>query len=382
MIQVCRHCGSEIRDTARYCDQCGRPQTDEAVAPQAPASQPSTQRAANLRPLYGLVALLVVLGGLYFLLKPAAGGGDGAAPMGGGEGPMKDVLAKVEGLKKKLKESPGDTATIAEMYGLYAQVGKTDQVTPHLEAALAELEKTPEQEGIREKIAELAEGAMSAGDNEGLLKCLEAFHRIFPADTGAIGYLGDQCFRMGLLEESIAWYDKFLEQVDAHKQSDDYYGVYASRASTRIELFRKTEDAAALNKALEELEDLTTQQAQRWSGWYYYGEALQERGDKVTARQAFATSQERAVDGFQRWQSEAAIAKLDGKPEPPMPNPHGEMPGGMPGAEGQMPNDSIHGGGGAAEGQMPDDDIHRGAGGAEGQPPDDHNHGGSGSSGT
>lgn len=396
MIQVCRHCGSEIRDTARYCDQCGRPQAEDAVAAVPPAASatasaaaPSAQKPA-LKPWMGVIILLVVVGGLYFLLKPEASGGGAGGPMAGGQGGAMpaQVVEEIKAFKATMKKNPADVETIAKMYDLYAQVGKTDEVTPYVETAMQELEKKPEDPNLRQNIAQVAEAASKAGDDKALLTCLVTFQHVFPEEKEVLTYLGDQCFRMGQLEESIGWYDKYIEKADPHVDDDNYWNAYIARASTRTELFKQNKDNAALTQAITELEAATKKKGESWAAWYYLGDAYNEKADKGKAREAFVSSQGKATDGFQRWQSEAAIAKIDGKPEPPMPNPHGgpgspHGEGQMGDASGQMPNDSVHSGMGSAGGAPPNDDIHKGmGGGSQGEPPNDDIHKGVHGSGT
>jgi tetratricopeptide (TPR) repeat protein len=403
VIQTCKHCNSENSDNARFCEQCGQPLNEDAIPVAAPVAAAAAASHASVAPsaskgggtltkFAGLIVLVCVLGLLYFLLKPEANPADataGGAMAGGGQGAMKEVLAKVAVLKDKLKKNPGDVGTVAEMYGLYSQVGKTGDVTPHLDKALKQIEADPKAEVAKENIATLAQAALSAGDDAGLLSCLLTFQKINPDEPGVLGYLGDLTLRMGKLDEALDYYNQYLGRLDKAKEADEYWAAIVSRANARVQIGKAGKDPLAIPTAISELTEATTKSIDSWSAWYYLGEAQLAAEDKTNARASFVKSQETAGDGFMKWQSEAAIARLDGKPEPPMPNPHGaEMGsphggdmgnphggGGAPGVTGgQVPDDDVHkgvkGGGGAAPGaeggQVPDDDIHKGVKGAGG----------------
>jgi tetratricopeptide (TPR) repeat protein len=386
MLKTCPQCNSDNNEDARFCDQCGAaleptaaapvatPAPAEGAAPAAPAAAPMAAPAASsAAPQINWAAVIFILaavGGLFWLLGNP-GTKDNVAPgmSGGGSNPaamMGQIQGQIKDLKGKLDKEPSDTAALKELYTMYAQVGKLKDVGPYLEKALAAIEKKEASPETRQQIAELAETAMGAGDNEGLLLCLTSFNRLFPEELGALAYIADVHFKLGQLDQSIDYYNRYLEKATPEKEGAEYWDVVTSRGSTYVEQYKKNKNKSLLDQGLAELVRSTNNAPKSWSGWYYLGLAQLTAEDKTKARESFTKAVEAASDKFQAWEAQAEIDKLDGKEPAPMPNPHGEGFGTAAGASphGEMPADDAHSGAGSApSGEMPNDSIHGGGNG-------------------
>jgi tetratricopeptide (TPR) repeat protein len=105
----------------------------------------------------------------------------------------------------------------------------------------------------------------------------------------------------------------------------------------RLEL-AKQGDADQLKLALQELRESTQKHPDHWPSWLNLGQALKQSRAKPEALKALQQALKLAKTPEEKWQTEAAIAELEGKPAPPPPaemgqasampegdNPHGGM---------------------------------------------------------
>jgi tetratricopeptide (TPR) repeat protein len=281
-----------------------------------------------------LVFVAIVLGGLFFLLKPSAptssempGGAAGAEVMG-------EVLKQVGELKEKLEADPmnasqADPSPLAEIYGIYGQVGKLDKAREYLQLALDGIATQLKSKKIDDDkaigaVADIAQVAVMSGDMEGALTSLTFFHELKPADLRVLPFLGNLCYDLGRTEEALKWYDMFLAEADPEKFAE-YWNVKVDRATMYLSQTDATGDKKWLELARRELEETTKAQPAMFNAWFNLGQVHLHDADRQSARPNFVKALELAGDdSMLKYKAEREIALLDGKAPPEMPNPHGE----------------------------------------------------------
>ncbi|MCC7478940.1 tetratricopeptide repeat protein [bacterium] len=332
MLNVCPACNAENRDIARFCDQCGSPIAEDAIAAAKPAAKSEEHKAAAGPKVNwaGLALLFVLLGVGGFLLFPAKKDNAGAPMMGGaaGEEVMGKVLEQVGALKKRIETDPTDTKALNEVYTLYQQVGKIEKAREYVQLSLDGIQKQIDEKKLdTEKAvsitADVAQAAVMAGDGEGAMMALEFFHKLKPDDVQVLPFLGNLAYDLGKTDDAIKWYSQYLEQADP-ATSSDYWNVQIDRSTMYLQKADDTKDGSWTDKARVELEAVVTAKPEMFNAWFNLGQVHLHKKDKVKAREMFAKALTLSSDEISKYKAEKEIALIDGKEPPAMPNPHGE----------------------------------------------------------
>ncbi|MCH7472576.1 zinc-ribbon domain-containing protein [bacterium] len=337
MILICPKCNAENRDAAKFCDQCGARLAAAAITSDTPtASSAPTQapiRAGSQVNWKGILIIMGILGGIAWLLKPAAGpAGDMAgmpnphANLPVGPEAMEQVMEQVAEAKMRLEADPLDIDALSVLYQLFGTIGRQEEVHPYLEAMLAAIvEGEDDLDGqAKEMLSEIAQVAVAAGDVDGALLALETRHRLDPADLGVITILGHISYEMERAEDAIKWYTLYLELANPEDHGEEYWNVRTDRATMYLLLAEVNEDSSYVGKAIEELLYITGERHDFWNAWFNLGIAYKTSGDTQLAGKTFEHCSRTAEDDLQAWRAESELAELRGEepPEPP-PNPHG-----------------------------------------------------------
>jgi tetratricopeptide (TPR) repeat protein len=360
MLIVCPSCGSENRDSARFCDQCGaaldgsavtdqtnETQLQKAVATEGlkSAAEPKhvkfgSSRRYNFFGIGFIVALIVAV------ILLAFGGPRGGPETAEGEGAAMpaELLANIDQFKAALAEDPADTGALKELYAIYGQVGKQSEVREYLEKALDEIRarvagEKMDADTAKHAVADVAQAAVGGDDAEGAILALACFYELFPTEVGVLPFLGNLCFDLGKYREAISWYDKYLEHPAAQGAAD-FTHVRIDRATMYLQAYEAEGRKADLDFALGELRDVTKDHPDEFNGWYNLGQAHKAADDKSAAEKAFRTAAAQTSDETEKWLAETELARLTGQPEPEpppshtrqgvgpakegVPNPHGE----------------------------------------------------------
>ena len=388
MYITCPSCKAQNRDEARYCDQCGAPLTEDAVAQTAASEAPPAVTAGGRRQAVNWLALLLVVAAIgvvgWLLLMPKGGGnGQGSATMGAGASSanphaeaaanpeMGKMMAGLDEAKKKIEKDPLDVEALTTLYQTYGMIGRQEKIRPYLEKALAELKakKATLGDKAQQTASDIASAAIAGQDLPGALEALTLLNEMAPDKLPVMSLIGDINYDMGNVDKAIEWYDKYLKKATPEAQGEDYWMVRVDRAAMLLQSGETGSKPELKKQAVTELEQVTVAQPKMYKAWFNLGQAYDKSGDKAKAKSAWQKSLALAKDANEKWQAEAQLARLEGKEPPPPPaSPHGEgRGGGGMGAEGMggMPNP--HGAGGADSG----------AGGM----PNPHGAGGTGSEG-
>jgi tetratricopeptide (TPR) repeat protein len=322
MTQVCSSCNAQNRDVAKFCDQCGLPLTPDAVAARAavaPVKQP-----VNWTPILFIAAIVL---GFVWLLKPPAASQQAATAQGANPGAvMEDVQKQLQELKERAEKDPADVGPIVEMYPMYSQIGQVEKVRPYVQKSVDAIVERAEELGSDKAVgllADLAQAAAVAEDVEGSIIALKGLHAIKPEDHKVLWFIGNLYFDLERAAESIEWYDKYLAQADPATDGD-YWNARVDRNTMLLTLSDAKKDPKLVEEAIGNLRTITVEQPAMWAAWFNLGQAYQKHGDAAQAAEAFRKSKTVATDDLLSWRSDEALAILEGREAPPMPNPHGE----------------------------------------------------------
>lgn len=359
MLVICPQCHAENEDVARFCNQCGSPLgntlPENKPAPAAAPPVPEASKPDHSANWSGLVIIAIIILAIWWIVgsKPSQTEEGGAAPM------MEQVIAQVAGLKEKLASDPGDVDTVQEMYQLYAQVGKTEEVTPYTIAALEHIEKNADNMDstlVGDKLLALFISAYEAHDDAVCIDILKVYQKQFPDNIRILKVLGDLSYDQAQWEQALDYYGQYLEQADREEDPENYKNAMTDRGSCYIQLAGEDDpDPEQLANALETFEQVLAMDPEFWQAHFNKGVVLQKLGQLDEAEQEWRWCIENTDSSMEAWRAEFAISEMRGTDPPAMPSsPHGE--GGMmtnPHGEGGMMNPHGEDGMGMSEGTAP-----------------------------
>ncbi|MCB1185584.1 zinc-ribbon domain-containing protein [bacterium] len=348
MLVICPHCQAENEDVARFCNQCGNPlgnslPENRPVAVTTEVKLEGTPASGGSINWTGLIVVAVAVFAIWFMVgkKPSASEGgmpSGSAPM------MEQVLKQVADLKTRLAENPGDVDTITEMYQLYAQVGKTAEVTPYVEAALENI--VANEDGMNtqdqgDKLLALFIAAYENQEDELCLKILKEYHKTFPDNIRILKVLGDLSYDNRLWNDAIEYYGQYTDQARLEDDPDNYLNAMTDMGSCYIQLAGdENPDKEQLNKAIEVFKTVLSLRGDFWQAHFNLGIAHGKLGEQDEALLEWNWCRDNTESAMEKWRAEYAAAEMLGEELPPMPSsPHGEGFGmANPHGEGGMMN--------------------------------------------
>jgi tetratricopeptide (TPR) repeat protein len=351
MTVTCQRCGAENDDQARFCDQCGGALAGalDEIAIEPPVAPPPSTVLNEAPPIdrkapasvnwMGLLLIAAVLGGLGYIVfaKPGSSSPQGAQPGEVFQQAQKDIKESKDSLAKDAL----DVEALKKLYSLYGQIGRGEQLKSYTAAAIAELGKQKGAGKVSKKQAldhamGIAVAAMDGGDPLAAIDAMKYYYELSPERPTTAAIIASIYFETGDAEKALEWDTRYLDSADPKAAGDDYLGVQVDRATVRLELAKRGQPEQ-LKEAIKELRAMTTEHPAHWPSWLTFGQALRQSGSKTDASKAYQQALKLAKSPMEKWQSEAAIAELDGKPIPPQPpemsatpgmptgeNPHGE----------------------------------------------------------
>ncbi len=389
-LSKCPNCGTDLRDEAKFCDNCGNPVSAEAAAAATPAVPVAGAPKVNWTGVVLVLALVAVVGWLLFgpmggnqadgsgttAANPhgtSMGGSSDSANPHGSQAGMEGLMQSLADAKAKLETDPLDRDALMTLYQNYGMVGKQASVRPYLDKAVTTLEAKSEELGdtLVETGMNIGLAALLGNELDGARAVYLKLNELRPGTPEVVSMLADVSAAMDNFEDAVKYYDEYLAAV-SEKSGDQYWSAVINRAVALRMKYEKAAPGTAKQEWIADsiagLEQAVLVNKDQFSPAYNLGVSYSVAGQKDKAIATLTHARSLAKDEMEQWQVDAEVAKLNGTEPPPQPamdstgmgamsNPHGGTDmGGMGSAEG-MPNphagmDMGGSGGGGSEGGM------------------------------